>query len=127
MNWFIQLTQALPAYYPPNMPADIVGYLRGSNDPNVWRSMEKVNSRYQMIILGSSPPTAEDWQAAGVLQRGVGQQVALTITDLTGFIVLYGGFNRRPWGHICTLDADAIDTFPRSIANWQRNYLPPRS
>jgi hypothetical protein len=126
MNWFVQLKHALPAYYPISGPADVVGYLRGSGDPSVWRSMERTSRRYQMIVLGSLPPTLEDWGAAGVWQRGFDRQVTVRSTMLAGFIVLYGGFNRRPWGHICTADADALKTFPSALASWQANYVPPR-
>ena len=76
-----------------------------------------------MIILGSKPPTAEDWSAAGVAQRGSDQTI--TQRDLSGFIVLYGGFNRRPWGKIYVLDAEALQHFPTQIASWKNNYRPP--
>jgi hypothetical protein len=76
-----------------------------------------------MIILGSKPPTAQDWAAAGVAQRGADQ--AITIRDLAGFIVLYGGFNRRPWGKIFILDDEALAHFPAQIASWKGNYRPP--
>jgi len=33
MDWFQQLRAALPAYYPPGSPADVVGYLQGSGNP----------------------------------------------------------------------------------------------
>ncbi len=122
MAWFDDLRQALPAYYPPAGLPDVVGYLRGSKDQSVWRNMEQ-GSRNQMIILGSKPPTAEDWSAAGVAQRGSDQTI--TQRDLSGFIVLYGGFNRRPWGKIYVLDAEALQHFPTQIASWKNNYRPP--
>jgi hypothetical protein len=88
MAWFDDLKQALPAYYPPTGTPTIVGYLRGSIDPNFWRSMERAG-RHEMLILGSRPPNHEDWVAAGVAARGADQIV--TISNLIGFIVLYGG------------------------------------
>jgi len=123
MSWFDDLKQALPAYYPPTSPSNIVGYLRGSVDPNVWRSMERAG-RHQMLILGSAPPNIADWVAAGVSARGSDQIV--TISNLNGFIVLYGGFVRRPWGQLHIMTADGLRSFPTQIASLKRNYLPPK-
>jgi hypothetical protein len=120
--WFDDIKRALSAYYQPGT-TDVVGYLRGSKDPNVWRSMEQTQNRNQMILLGSKPPTAQDWAAAGVAQRGADQTI--TIRDLAGFIVLYGGFNRRPWGKIFILDDEALAHFPGQVASWKGNYRPP--
>ncbi len=124
MSWFDDLKQALPAYYPVTGPPDVVGYLRGSVDPAVWRNMETASKRNQMVILGNRPPTADDWVAAGVLQRGADQSVRFP--SLTGFIVLYGGFVRRPWGKIFIVDVDALKQFPLDLLQWKRNYTPPR-
>jgi hypothetical protein len=66
MAWFDQLKQVLAAYYPAAGSPDVVGYLRGSVDPNVWRNMETANKRNQMVVLGSKRPTYDDWVAAGV-------------------------------------------------------------
>jgi hypothetical protein len=123
MSWFDQLKQTLPAYYPPAGLPDVVGYLRGSIDPGVWRSMERAG-RQQMLILGSKPPSAEDWVAAGVATRGADQVVRLV--SLTGFLVLYGGFSRRPWGKIFVSDAEGLAQFPKDLLTWKRNYVPPK-
>lgn len=126
MTWFDQLKQALPAYYRPDRPAEIVGYLRGSGEPSVWRQMEAIQHRHQMLILGNVEPTNEEWGHAGVAQRG-GTQV-VTIDKLTGLIVLYGGFMlNRPWGEIHSQTPDAITIgFPAALKSWQRNYRPPK-
>jgi len=126
MHWFDQLRQALAAYYPAGQPADIVGYLQGSANPMVWRSMALGDRpRYQMIILGSVAPSHEEWVAAGVAQRGEIQ--AIRLGTLNGFIVLYGGFMLRPWGSIHTMSQDAQTIyFPGALDSWRRNYRPPR-
>ncbi len=124
MNWFDQLKQALPGYYRPSGPPDVVGYLRGSVSPDVWRQMEKNQNRHQMIVLGNTQPTQKEWDAAGVGQRGATQAVRLS--SLTGFIVLYGGFMLRPWGAIHTASPDALTIgFPGSLQSWKRNYKAP--
>src|SRR5260370_9002767 len=84
MDWFQQLRAALPAYYPPGSPPDVVGYLQGSANPMDWRRLMQ-SGREQMIVLGSVPPTHEDWVAAGVAQRGSIQ--TLPTTDLAPFII----------------------------------------
>ncbi|HET6197590.1 MAG TPA: hypothetical protein VFE12_17645 [Acetobacteraceae bacterium] len=123
MAWFDDLKAAIPGYYPAGGLPNVVGYLRGAKDPGVWRNMEQVGNRNQMIILGSRPPGPQDWLAAGVAQRGSDQTI--TLTDLAGFIVLYGGFVRRPWGKIYVLDAEALQHFPAQLASWRSNYKPP--
>lgn len=124
MTWFNQLRQVLAAYYPAGSDATIVGYLQGSADPAVWRSMETAQSRNQMIILGSVPPSMAEWQAAGVAQRGQVQTVTTTL--MAGFIVLYGGFVLRPWGKIFIMDSDARDIgFPAGLESFRRN-MPRR-
>jgi hypothetical protein len=123
LSWFVDLKQALPAYYPAGGPPDVVGYLRGSVDPSVWRSMER-SGRQQMLILGSKTPALEDWVAAGVAARGTDQVVRLG--NLNGFIVLYGGFSRRPWGKIFVADAAGLVQFPKDLLTWKRNYAPPK-
>src|ERR1700678_1041905 len=110
MNWFDQIKAVLPSYYPANMPADIVGYLRGSGSQAIWRLMQQgARPRHQMIILGSVEPTQEEWIAAGVEQR-LGELQTIRLAALNGFIVLYGGFMFRPWGsiHLATAEALAI-------------------
>jgi hypothetical protein len=123
MSWFDDLKQTLPAYYPLGSAPDVVGYLRGSIDPGVWRGMER-SGRQQMLILGSKPPSTEDWVAAGVAARGADQVVKFG--TLTGFIVLYGGFSRRPWGKIFVSDALGLAQFPKDLLTWKRNYVPPK-
>jgi hypothetical protein len=125
MTWFDDLRRALPAYYPASGSLDIVGYLRGSLNPTDWRSMEINQHRNQMIILGNAPPAPLDWLAAGVQYRGGGDQV-VKFRNLNGFIVLYGGFNRRPWGSIFILDAEGLKAFPNSILSWKQSYTPPK-
>lgn len=123
MAWFDDLKTALPAYYPGGANDTIVGYLRGNASPAQWRAMA-VTGRHQMLILGSAPPTNGDWVAAGVAQRAA--QATIQINQLTGFIVLYGGFMYRPWGQIFEMDNDALTIgFPGSIRSWLANYMPP--
>jgi hypothetical protein len=121
MAWFDELKNALPGYYSKN--DTIVGYLRGNSTAAEWRSMERQGYQ-QMIILGSTPPTQAQWVAAGVAGRGT--QSTIQISQLTGFIILYGGFMLRPWGKIFELDNDALTIgFPSSLQSWQRNYTAP--
>jgi hypothetical protein len=106
MDWFQQLRAALAEFYPMGSPQDVVGYLQGSADPKVWRSMIK-GGREQMIILGSVPPTDAEWSAAGVAQRGAVQPIRFG--DLQTFIITFGGFMvTRPWGKISTLSVDVF-------------------
>jgi hypothetical protein len=126
VTWFDQVKQALPGYYRADRPADIVGYLRGSSNSMIWRQMEQgPRPRNQMLILGNTDPTREEWIAAGVEQRGESQVVRFLA--LNGFIVLYAGFMLRPWGRIHTTTHDALTIgFPGSLNDWRRNYRPPR-
>ena len=125
MAWFDDLKTAMPAFYPGGVTDSIVGYLRGNSTPAQWRSME-ASGYQQMIILGSMPPTQQDWVAAGVGQRGM--QSAIQIGQLTGFIVLFGGFPQRPWGKIFVVDKDALTIgFPASIRQWKQHYKGFRS
>jgi hypothetical protein len=119
MDWFQQLRAALPAYYPPGSPADVVGYLQGSGNPMDWRRLMQ-NGREQMIVLGSVPPTHEDWVAAGVAQRGSVQTIRTA--DLATFIITYGGFIRRPWGKISTLSMEVARNYATvTIPQFKRN------
>ncbi|MFZ0707371.1 MAG: hypothetical protein WAM71_17355 [Candidatus Korobacteraceae bacterium] len=121
--WIDQLRAVLSDYYPQNGPADVVGYLRGSADPNVWRLMLAQQQRHQMLILGSLPPSAEEWSAAGVNQRSEVQTIRLN--HLSGFIVLYGGAVLRPWGQIAVLSNEALQHYQATIESFRRN-LPRR-
>ncbi|MBT0956758.1 hypothetical protein IV417_05130 [Alphaproteobacteria bacterium KMM 3653] len=124
MDWMEQMRQVLRGHYDPAGPADVIGYLRGSADPGVWRQMERTGSG-QMIILGNRPPSQREWAAAGVAQRG--GEVVVTRAMLNGFMVLYGGFMIRPWGHIVVPDHDVRTLgFPGSLASWTRNYIAPQ-
>ena len=118
LPWFQQLKEALSAYYDDSDP-NIVGHLRGSASPSLWRTMAQRSSG-QMIILGTQVPTKKEWEAAGVWQRPAEQ--VITIDQLSDFIILYGGFMYRPWGHItlCSTDAQNIG-FPGSLTRWKRN------
>lgn len=124
MQWINELKTACGDHYDANGPADVVGYLRGSGDPGVWRSMAASGSG-QMIVLGNLTPTQEEWVAAGVAQRIA--EVTVTETMLAGFMILYGGFMYRPWGHITVADHDVRTLgFPGSLKSWQTNYMAPR-
>jgi hypothetical protein len=120
MSWFEQVRRALPAYYPEVGDATIVGFLQGSASPAVWKQMADIQGRHQMLILGNQEPNREDWMAAGVAQRGSVQ--AIHIHDLGGWIVLYGGFVRRPWGQLHEITPDALTLgFPGSLQSWKNN------
>ncbi len=123
-NWFDQLREVLHTFYPPNGPANVVGYLQGSASPAIWRSMQTQQQRHQMLILGSQPPTQEEWSAAGVANRGQIQTIRLQ--NLDGFIVLYGGAVYRPWGSIAILSAEALKNYHLTIENFRRNLPRPR-
>ena len=124
MSWFDRIKLALPEYYRSDRPNDIVGYLRGSVDPSVWRGME-ATGRNQMLLLGNVEPDREDWEAAGVAQRA-GQAQSVTIKTLNGFVVLYAGFIRRPWGRIHVTSAEALTNYQLQIDSWTRNKPRPR-
>ena len=124
MSWFDQIRLALPEYYRSDRPNVIVGHLRGSSDPAVWRMME-VAGRNQMVLLGNVEPNREDWEAAGVAQRA-DQPTAITLNTLSGFIILYAGFIRRPWGRIHLTSAEALKNYQMQIESWRRNKPPSR-
>src|SRR5260370_22345774 len=96
MDWFQQLRAALPAYYPPGSPPDVVGYLQGSANPMDWRRLMQ-NGREQMIVLSHVPPTHEDWVAAGDDHRG--SSLNTPTVQLTTFITTYGRFNQPTCRH----------------------------
>lgn len=119
MAWFSELKLALPEYYTNAYPLDVVGYLQGAGSPNIWKQMA-ATGRHQMLILGNAPPDNEDWTAAGVAQRG--QVQTLRIGNLAGWIVLYGGFIRRPWGQLFEMSNDAKNLgFPGALQSWKAN------
>ena len=122
--WFDQLERAIPAYYPPASSSDIVGYLRGDKNPAVWRTMEQARQRHQMLLLGSIPPTQQDWIDAGVAQR-TGEHT-IVFNDLWGFIVIPENFVPRPWGSIHIVSAQAVQDYPKLLNGWMRGYKPPR-
>jgi len=118
MDWFDQLRDVLSDYYPSSSPQDIVGYLRGSADPKVWRRMIQSRTE-QMIILGSVPPTDEQWAAAGMANRGLVQTIRAD--DLRTFIITYGGFMvSRPWGKISTLSAEVFRNYGITIVQFRK-------
>lgn len=120
-----RLREVLCDYYPADGPADVVGYLKGSGDPNIWRVMAR-QQQPQLMVLGSLPPTQEDWVAAGKPSTQDPIQTIHT-KDLDGFIILYGGFVRRPWGRIELVDADATKYYQSStIDNFRNNRLRHR-
>jgi hypothetical protein len=119
MSWFEQLRGVLVDYYPRNTPGDVVGYLRGSRDPDVWRQMSKKN-REQMIILGSAPPSDGEWAAAGVAHRD--DTEVIHFGDLWGFIISYGGFMvTRPWGKISVLEVDLFRNYSVTLDQFRRS------
>jgi hypothetical protein len=125
MQWILQMKAVLRDHYDPALDASIIGFLRGSGSAVAWRTMSQAGSG-QMIILGNRPPTNDDWVAAGVAQR-IGN---VTVTDemLSGFMILYGGFMYRPWGHIVVPNNDVRTIgFPGSLRQWKNNYMPPRN
>ena len=117
--WFDQLREVLRDFYPQGSPADVVGYLQGSADPNVWRLMLSQRQRAQQMILGSVLPSNKEWSAAGVANRGQIQTIHLR--DLNGFIVLYDGVVFRPWGRIELLSDEALKHYHTTIESFRRN------
>lgn len=121
MDWFKELKLALPESYTNAHPLDIVGYLQGAGTPNIWRQMAQSSDRHQMLILGNAPPTSAEWADAGVAARG--QVQTIRITNLAGWIVLYGGYMlQRPWGQLFEMNEDAKNLgFPGSLKSWKAN------
>lgn len=76
-----------------------------------------------MLILGSTPPTKEEWSAAGVGNRGETQ--AIRLNDLNGFIVTYAGFVLRPWGRIEELSAEVLRNYSNTLSSFERNRPKP--
>lgn len=124
-RWFEQLRTVLREYYPANQPQDIVGYLRGSKSPEIWRQMRDDRQRHQMLLLGSIPPTEAEWAAAGV--GGRGNTNVVNLRDLAGLIVLYGGFMvTRPWGQIYPLTQEALQYYQTGTLDSFRRNMPRR-
>lgn len=125
--WLDQLRGVLSDYYPPDGPAGVLGYLRGSGDPNVWHVMALQN-KFQHMILGSLPPATEDWVAAGKPSSKDPIQTIRTadIDKDPRFIILFGGFVRRPWGRIELLDADALKYYQSTTIDRFRYNKPGR-
>ncbi len=122
-RWLEQLRTVLRDYYPANQPQDIVGYLRGSKSPEIWRQMRDDRQRHQMLLLGSVAPTQAEWAAAGVAGRG--NTNIVYVRDLTGLIVLYGGFMvTRPWGQIYPYSAEAMQHYQTSTLDSFRRNMP---
>ncbi len=127
MDWFEQLRAALGAYYTAAGSADVVGYLRGSNDPAVWKQMLK-SGKEQMLILGNTPPSDADWNAAGVSQRGSGATQPVRLGDLNGLIITYGGMFGRPWGKISQLSVETFRSYGSiTIPQFTRNLPKPNT
>jgi len=122
--WLNQLREVLRDYYPPDGPADVVGYLKGSGDPNDWR-MKALQQKNQFMILGSIPPTKEEWAAAGKSSQDPIQTIHPK--DLDGLIILYGGFMiRTPWGRIHLIDAETLKYYQSSTIDNFRSKRPGR-
>jgi hypothetical protein len=118
MDWFWRLREALPEFYPEDQPKDIVGYLQGSTDAQVWRTMTK-KGREPMMILGSAEPTPEEWSAAGVAHRNAIHTIRFD--DLWGFLITYGGFIMRPWGRVSGLTPDLYRNYGLTIEQFKAN------
>lgn len=122
MAWLNQMKACLSDYYSSSQPSNIVGYLKGSSSPSVWKSMAMGSRpKNQMVVLGNIPPSKNEWEAAGVDERG--EPTAIT-EELLGndWIILYGGFMYRPWGKLFEIDDDALNIgFPSSLESWRRN------
>ena len=115
-----RLREVLSDFYPDDGQADVVGYLKGTADANIWRVMARQQPA-QMIVLGSVPLTQEEWVAAGKPSRQDPIQTIHT-KDLDGFVIIYGGFMvSRPWGKIELVDADAIKYYQSSTIDKFRN------
>ncbi len=124
MHWFERLKNCLALHYDPSFPKDVVGFLQGSQDRNVWLKMAEAGSG-QMLVLGNRPPSSKEWEAAGVAQRHNIQEIK--IKDLNGFVIVYGGFMYRPWGHIVVSTSGIMgDAFSASIQSWTRNFMSPK-
>jgi hypothetical protein len=118
--WPDQLREVLRAFYPPEGPADVLGYLKGSGDPNIWR-LKAMQHKPQFLILGSTPPTAEEWVNAG--KPGPDPIQTVCTNDLWGFIILHGALNPRPWGRIEIVDMEALNNYQSTTIDKFRHEL----
>lgn len=93
----------------------MLGYLSGSIAPAAWHAMHSSGAP-QMMIMGNEPVSETQWGHAGVQHRHL-QRNAISNQDLTGFLILFEGFNTdRAWGVICPETEDAINLgFPHSL------------
>lgn len=117
---FKRLRDVLPGHYLPAPHPPVVGYLRGSKSPGVWRA--KIAERNpQMMLLGNVEPTREQWEHAGVGHR-TGETQLIYLYDLEGFIICGGVMNTgRPWGSICDENEDSRTLgFPRTLEYFRR-------
>jgi hypothetical protein len=123
MDWFPQLKECLAPYYPAGQDDEIVGYLKGGGDPFVWSQMLNTGrKRPQMIVLGSLPPTREQWIAAGVEHRGAA--VTILLGNMVGWGVVYEGFMLRPWGGLVPLSDPRFSQYSGQLESWRRNDRP---
>jgi hypothetical protein len=119
-NLFLQLRAVLNQYYLPAPAPPVVGYLRGSASPGIWRA--KIAERNeQLMLLGNAEPTAADWANAGVEHR-TGETQRITLPMLNGFVLTYGGFMAgRPWAAICDENVDSVTIgFPNALASFEQ-------
>jgi hypothetical protein len=112
--WLDQLRGVLSDFYPANGPADVVGYLKGSGNPDDWRIKERAYSKPQFLILGNAPPDQQDWINAGKFGPGDGQIQVILPEMLKGLIIVYGGFGPKPWGEIRILDDAWLKSYQSS-------------
>ena len=102
---FQQLRAVLNRYYLPAPAPPVVGYLRGSVTPGIWRA-KIADHNEQLMLLGNAEPTAADWANAGVEHR-TGETQQITLPMLNAFVLTYGGFMAgRPWAAICDENED---------------------
>jgi|HubBroStandDraft_2_1064218.scaffolds.fasta_scaffold1454982_1 hypothetical protein len=122
-HWLDQLRGVLSEFYPPEGPANVVGYLKGSDDPNVWRIKALQYEKPQMLVLGNTPPDAQRWVDAGKFGPADGPVSTVYPEKLNGFIIIYGGFGPLPWGRIELLDNDALTHYQSSTIDAFRNAI----
>jgi hypothetical protein len=118
-QWMIELRKVLSNFYPAEGPPDLLGYLKGSGNPDDWR-IKAMQKKPQFMILGNVQPTAQDWVDAG--KPGTDPIQTIYPGDLNGLIILYGGGRPRPWGRIEIVDNEALQHYQSAtIDNFRRN------